>query len=1220
VAENEELLFVELALKRELITPEQVDEVHALKARLAEMGLTEHLADLMVKRGMISEGDATLLRARVGATGRQWIEGYRLVERLGRGGMGSVYKAVQVSMDRFVALKVLKPSLTRDDQHVGRLKREAQLVGRLKHPNIVRGLDFGLSNGFYYFAMEYVEGESVKDAVEKKGPFKEKDALRILKDVALALEHAHGEGIVHRDVKPGNILLSLDGSAKLADYGLAKGPIEDQQLTHSGVTVGTPQYISPEQARGPSAVDIRTDIYSLGATLYHMVTGRPPYDGETLAHLIQQVLYEPYAPPRTLRRNLSPNICFLIEKMMARRPRHRYQSPRELLADLDRIEKGKSIVPAGWQGDFETFHLRRRLRRAMIATVAVLLLGGSASLVLNWQLDRARRRQVELSAGEEWETLRREPLSASTITELIRRHEQFMEDYRDTEAGSEAKRQLRLLRRQGALLESEREREIEAQDFMSKQEWAAALRALREFADGLPEGEGDLARVEAEAALGNCLGRRDREVSRAIGEVLVEYEALEPAVARDALRKKIADFELRAFLPGEDRSVLAGPSDVLGRLEQALGETERHLSEPREMLTRSPPRDYRRFAETLESARKSWQEDRALSATLAALPAGWAEHLRKSFEVLAAEGLVRNADEAAQSFADAQALAVAARYQEAIQLLADLSGRSLPEVAPGIQVEREELAGVLEGAKSTLGDAWAAFLPVFLDQLAARRWSAAEAEIAKLRNLMSLFVPNDWLPRFQAADLAHANSRTVEEAFLRNIHGRSVLAEGLLFGTVRYRPMYDVTRSGRDISFRREPGGRLEVLSVERVSVDDLRRECGLPLAEPSFRMLFGIFRLGELRALQDDRALRNALPDIENEILAGKGDLVLSPLAEEAAALLRDQRTSAGERLRVEEDSARLKYDQALKHIEARRWQEALDLLNLLLTDPRLSRTDFVKQREESIRRDRDEVRAKLPAGRLREYFGAKSDHLAGVSVSGGYRAVLFFDWEDPAEIARFTLTPGRVVISELNTLFIGPAPPESGPEPATQKEHVLRFLPPEKLPDDWLDRHPLRLESPFVYSEEIVVEFRARFPDPVALVVSVCGVNVVVLSDEVRRENGRGVHVWQASDASRPDLAVPDELRSTWLIRHPEALAGEAARERYFRFEPNRWCHVRFVKGAKDATLFVDGRVVRTEKIAQYSEKSGEISLRTWSPLDLDELRIEGTVDRDWYARSFR
>ncbi|MCU0725010.1 MAG: serine/threonine protein kinase [Planctomycetes bacterium] len=1198
MAENEELLFVELALKRELVTPEHVDEVHALKARLAEMGLDEHLADLLVKRGMISEGDAALIRARVGATGRQWIEGYRLVERLGRGGMGSVYKAVQVSMDRFVALKVLKPSLTRDDQQVARLKREAQLVGRLEHPNIVRGLDFGLSNGFYYFAMEYVEGESVKEAVEKKGPFKEKDALRIVREVALALDHAHGEGIVHRDVKPGNILIGRDGSTRLADYGLAKGPIEDQQLTQSGVTVGTPQYISPEQARGPSGVDIRTDIYSLGATLYHMVTGRPPYEGETLAHLIQQVLYEPYAPPRTLRRNLSPNTCFLIEKMMARRSRHRYQGPRELLADLERIEKGKSIVPAGWQGDFEAFHLRRRLRRAITATVAVLLLGGAASLVLNWQLEQARRGQVEASAREEWAALGRETVTASNIAALIRRHEKLVEEYEDTEAGGEAKRHLRHLRRQSVHLEAAREQEIEARDLAEKEEWAAALRALREFGAGLPEGDGDLARGEAEASVRMLLDRRDQEVARAIGESLVAYEALPPGEARDALRRRIADFELRAYLPEEDRPALARASTVLGDLDRAIEGTERHLSGPRGLLDHPSPRDYRRFAEVLEAARKSWLEDRGVSATLSELPVVWADRLRSTWDLLAAEALKLNAGEAAKALVDSRALVDGARYQEAIALLADLSARSLPGVAPDLRSEQEKITVLLEGARKTLGESWQTFLPMFLDQVGARRWSAAEAELARLRNLMGLFVPNDFLPQVRAADTVLAMAQAVEEAFLRSIDGRAVLSEGLLFGRVRYWPMYEVTVSGRDITFRRESGGRPEVLSVERVSVDDLRRECGLPLTEPGVRMLFALFRLGELRAQQDDRALRNALPDIENEILAGKGNPSLAPLAEDAAALLREQRTTADDRLRIEEDSARVKYDQALKHMEARRWQEAFDLLNLLLTDPRLSRTDFVKQREESIRRDRDEVRAKLPAGRLRDYFGARSDHLAGVSVNSGYRAVLYFDWEDPAEIARFTLSPGRVAISEVNTLFIGPEPPEQGPEPATQKEHVLRFLPPEKIPDDWLDRHPLRLGSPFVWSDEIAVEFRVRFPNPVALVISVCGVNVAILSDESRQENGRGVHVWQAADASRPDLAVPDEFRSTYLARRPDLLAGEAARERYFRFEANRWYRVRFVKGAKDATLFVDGRALRTEKIQQYVEKSDEIVLRTWTP----------------------
>ncbi|MEN8149004.1 MAG: serine/threonine-protein kinase, partial [Planctomycetota bacterium] len=361
MAANEDLLFVELALKRELVTQEEVDEILAVKEKLAEMGLADSVADLMVKKGVLSESDAEAVRAKVSPKGgRQQIKGYRLLERLGRGGMGSVYKAVQLSMDRTVALKVLKPSLVEDDQSTSRLRREAQLVGQLRHPNIVQGLDFGVSNGFHYFAMEYVDGESVRQILGRDKRMKEADALRVVTDVAKALEHAHQEGVVHRDVKPGNILVARDGASMLADYGLAKGPLEDAELTRSGVTVGTPQYISPEQAQGPKDVDIRTDVYSLGATLYHMLTGRPPYEGETLAHLIQQVLYEEYAPVRALRRDISPDVAYLVAKMMARKPSHRYQSPKALLKDLKAIEDGRSIIPAGWAGSIEALAVRRR--------------------------------------------------------------------------------------------------------------------------------------------------------------------------------------------------------------------------------------------------------------------------------------------------------------------------------------------------------------------------------------------------------------------------------------------------------------------------------------------------------------------------------------------------------------------------------------------------------------------------------------------------------------------------------------------------------------------------------------------------------------------------------------------------------------------------------------------------------------------------------------------
>ncbi len=1218
---NEEMLFVELALERGLVTPEQVDEIHSLKARLAEMGLAEHVADLMVKRGMIPETESQVLRNRVSpGGGKQQIEGYRLIERLGRGGMGSVYKALQVSMDRLVALKVLKASLTQDEQQVARLRREAQYVGKLQHPNIVRGLDFGFSGGFHYFAMEYVEGESVKQVLDSRGPMKEKDALRVVREVALALEHAHAEGIVHRDIKPGNILLGKDGSVKLTDYGLAKGPLEDMRLTQSGVTVGTPQYISPEQARGPSDVDIRTDIYSLGATLYHMVTGRPPYEGETLAHLIQQVLYEPYAPPRTLRRNLSPDTAFLIEKMLARRPRHRYQSPRELLADLGKIEKGGHIVPAGWQGDFESFHLRRRLRIAIAATVIVLLVGGAVSLFLNMQLEKTRRRQAETAAHEELMLLAGTPLTVDTLPELLRRHEELLAAYPGTEAAEEAGASLALLHRESRHLTAARDLSAELRDLRAKQEWAAALRALREFAEGLPEEESSLALDETRASIELLVARRDEAVSEDLGDLVRRLVERPPAEAVEALSGRLAELRTKAFLPDENPVPLSAAADLESRLSAALNGAAGHEVEARRLLGGPAPLDYRKVGSAIAAGRAALAADAGLKADLAALPPVWAEHIRAGFDRLEEEALAKNREDLERTLAAARALAGGNRYAEAIDSLGDLAERSLDPVVAEARGEQQRLAGLLSDAKTTLAEAFRAFLPAFAGAVGGRRWTAAGADLERLRSLTSLFVPNPYAGQIRAAEQLFATGQAVEQKFLEAVDGRPQIAEGLGFETVRVRPVHDVRVENRTVIFRAQVGGPLQSFPVEKVSVEDLRRECGLDPRDAVFRVVVGLFRLGELRALQNDRSLREQLAEIENEILAGREHPGVAPLAEELSALLRGERAAIEDRLRSDENAAQVRYDQAQGYLKARRWQDAYESLDLLLTDPRLSRTEFVKQREAQLRTLRDEAKAKLPSVRLGEYFGARSDHLAGLSVSAGYRAALLFDWEEEAEIERFRFTPGRIGILAVETPFVGPEPPAGGGGAATWREHYLRFFPPARMPEEGLDRHPLVLESPFLYSSEIAVEFRARWERPLALLVSVCGTNVAVLSDESRRENGRGVHIWQDADLSRPDRAVPDDLRATFIARRPEVLDGDASRSRYFGFEGNRWYRIRFTKGEKEAVLTVDGRTVHTERIGQYQVKTEQIEIRTWTPCDLDELQIEGTVDREWFARNLK
>ena len=202
----------------------------------------------------------------------QPFQDYELLDRVGAGAMGTVFKARHKRLNRIVAIKILKPSLARDKRYVERLRREARIVASLSHPHIVTGYDLGEEGGYHFFVMEFVEGKSLRQLLTEWGMFSEDYVLRVARETAMALDHAYQRDVIHRDIKPGNILIDENGKVKLTDMGLAKGPA-DLTLTRDGATVGTPMYISPEQARNPQDVDVRSDLYSLGATLYHMATG-----------------------------------------------------------------------------------------------------------------------------------------------------------------------------------------------------------------------------------------------------------------------------------------------------------------------------------------------------------------------------------------------------------------------------------------------------------------------------------------------------------------------------------------------------------------------------------------------------------------------------------------------------------------------------------------------------------------------------------------------------------------------------------------------------------------------------------------------------------------------------------------------------------------------------------------------------------------------------------
>jgi serine/threonine protein kinase len=233
-------------------------------------------------------------------------------------------------------------------RYVDRLRREARIVAQLDHPNIVAGYDLGEEGGYHFFVMEFVEGRSFAPAPRRMGDVPRADRPRRRHAGRLALDHAFQRGVIHRDIKPGNILITPENRVKLTAMGLAKGP-EDLALTRDGATVGTPTYISPEQARSPNSADVRSDLYSLGATLYHMATGQPPFRGDGIGDLIAKVLHEEPSPVRALNPQFGEGLALVIRKLLAKDPELRYQTPAELLADLgSRAARGEPRRRRAW--------------------------------------------------------------------------------------------------------------------------------------------------------------------------------------------------------------------------------------------------------------------------------------------------------------------------------------------------------------------------------------------------------------------------------------------------------------------------------------------------------------------------------------------------------------------------------------------------------------------------------------------------------------------------------------------------------------------------------------------------------------------------------------------------------------------------------------------------------------------------------------------------------
>jgi serine/threonine-protein kinase len=311
------------------------------------------LADLLIDHSFITVNQAKRIRSQMEERRSSQLPGYQVMGKLGKGAMATVYKAKQISLDRIVAVKILPRKMSDSAEFVDRFYKEGRAAARLAHNNIVQAIDVGSTpDGLHYFTMEYVEGQTLYDIMQpapvgQGRHFAEEEALDIGIQMADALAHAHRRGLIHRDVKPKNILLTPQGVAKLTDLGLARAT-DDKQAAESeaGKAYGTPYYISPEQIRGDVDIDFRADVYSLGATLYHLITGKPPFEGDTPTAVMHKHLKQPLVPPDHLNTSLSSGIGEVIELAMAKNRDDRYSSTEDMLEDLRAVRAGHAPVHA----------------------------------------------------------------------------------------------------------------------------------------------------------------------------------------------------------------------------------------------------------------------------------------------------------------------------------------------------------------------------------------------------------------------------------------------------------------------------------------------------------------------------------------------------------------------------------------------------------------------------------------------------------------------------------------------------------------------------------------------------------------------------------------------------------------------------------------------------------------------------------------------------------
>ena len=347
MATDDDVVLARALMQAGALTAEQISQCLKIVDQREALQIRKPLAEVIVEIGlMTAEALAPHLTPAPAPAPQdsnavpEEIGGFKLIRRIGEGALGTVWLAEQISLSKHVAVKVLKPELAGRKDLVDGFLREARAAAALVHPRVVQAITAGEDKGVYYFAMEYVPGRNLREILAQRGHLDEREALSIARKIAEGLAAAARCGLVHRDIKPANILVCADGTVKIADFGLAHPP----SVVAPGW--GTPDYMAPEQVTGQERVDARTDLYALGATLFHLLTGRPPFAASNVKDVMLARLSQPAPDVRAIKPEISPRTAALVARLLAREPRNRCQLPQEVLDEIAGILQPPGAAPA----------------------------------------------------------------------------------------------------------------------------------------------------------------------------------------------------------------------------------------------------------------------------------------------------------------------------------------------------------------------------------------------------------------------------------------------------------------------------------------------------------------------------------------------------------------------------------------------------------------------------------------------------------------------------------------------------------------------------------------------------------------------------------------------------------------------------------------------------------------------------------------------------------